>query len=71
MPNTNTGRKFIYDDLNAKVVEEKPSHDEWHEWEEWRDEDGDLWWSSDDPDGYILSAEEFWGGEEPNDPYAG
>lgn len=62
-----TGRVLIYDDFKAEVVAEEPDHDEWHRWTEWTDEDGEVWWSSDDPDGYVLSAEEFWGGDEPTD----
>ena len=54
-----TGRKFIYDDHNAKLVLNKPAHAEWHEWTEYLGSDGELTYVSDDPDGYWLDAEEF------------
>lgn len=54
-----TGRTFIYDDLAAKVVPEKPDHEEYHVWTEHKDSEGNLWYVSDDPDGYWLDAEEF------------
>lgn len=54
-----TGRTFIYDDLNACLVREAPKdHDEWAVWTEWRDEDGDIWYTS-DHEGYTLDPEEF------------
>lgn len=53
-----TGRWFIYDDYNTKLVRDEPDHDEWHRWEEYREADGDLWYVSDHED-YTLGADEF------------
>lgn len=54
-----TGRLFIYDDLKCECITYIPSHDEWHVWTEFKDRNGELWYSSDEPDGYWLDAEEF------------
>jgi hypothetical protein len=54
-----TGRLFVYDDYNAKLVNVVPDHEEWHLWTEFKDEDGEFTYVSDDPDGYWLDAEEF------------
>ena len=53
-----TGRKFIHDDWNVKLVAEKPNHDAWHEWTEYRAADGSLYYVSDHED-YTLDADEF------------
>ena len=54
-----TGRTFIYDNLLCECVPTVPDHDDWHRYTEVRDPDGDLWYESDHPDGYVLDAEEF------------
>jgi hypothetical protein len=53
-----TGRTFIYDDYNARLVATPPDHDEWHRWTEFRDDDGEFTYVS-DHEGYALDAEEF------------
>ncbi len=53
-----TGRVFIHDDYNVKLVTTVPDHDEWHLWTEFRGDDGDLIYVSDHED-YTLVADEF------------
>lgn len=53
-----TGRKFIYDNRNARVVADEPDHDEWNLWTEYLADDGEFTYVS-DHEGYALDAEEF------------
>lgn len=54
-----TGRYFIVDDVDCKLVTSVPDHDDWHVWTEMGpDDEGEFWYVS-DHEGYTLDAEEF------------
>lgn len=59
-----TGRKFIYDSDDMRLLHhpladgERPYGDNWAVWTELRDADGELWYVSDHEE-YTLDAEEF------------
>ena len=46
-------RIWIYDNLNAKLLDHKPDHDEWHAWIEGEDD------SFRSDDGMVLGSDEF------------
>lgn len=56
-----TGRVFIYDSEVCEFTHDVPDHDQWAVWVEYQDNEGGLWYVSDDEDceDYTLNGDEF------------